>query len=234
MTSSHNRNTINGYNKEIPTEKEIITSNNGENHKLHGDWLLVTRRKKPQNHSTLNDSKTITQKGNRFNVLSALAHQPNTSTANKKFSPRPKTNEASHGNNSHYETKRRRQEDHYFVPTTKQLLPDPISNSKIPTDIESSHALLDTSATQTPLPDPHKHDHVHQATSPENLSNPNKPTLTKSTNLSPSIQHNMLAQDKTILVPTSQYDMNEDSDDGIDKNASIQEPPTLCEEDMIT
>jgi len=66
---------------EIPTEKEKIITINDTNHQLHGDWLLVTRRKKTPNHPSLNVPKIANQKSNRFNALSTLAHQSKSSTS---------------------------------------------------------------------------------------------------------------------------------------------------------
>jgi len=62
---SLNGTTINAANNEIPTEKEKIITINDTNHQLHGDWLLVTRRKKTPNHPSLNVPKIANQKTNR-------------------------------------------------------------------------------------------------------------------------------------------------------------------------
>jgi len=58
--SFQNGNTINASINETQTETDTITSNNGEEKQLHSDWLLVTRKKKPQNQHSLNGPKTVT------------------------------------------------------------------------------------------------------------------------------------------------------------------------------
>ena len=55
-----------------PDNGKVISINEG-NKELHGDWLLVTRKKKAPINQALNSAKTVNHKTNR---LTALANSP--------------------------------------------------------------------------------------------------------------------------------------------------------------
>jgi hypothetical protein len=229
LASSNNGNPFNASINAIQTETEKINSNNRENQELHGDWLLVTRRKKPQIQHPLSDKKTVTHKANKFSSLSAMTHQSKTDTANHKFPSRPKPNEVSRGIISYNESKRRRQEDTYYVPITKQSWPHPINKNNTS---EATHTMRNTSPTSNPPMDPIIHDHVLQVQQ-------TRPHTSQSSN--PLIDQNSLtkqtstpAQDIPILIPNSQSDMNDDSIENNDKNETKHGPTSSCEEDMVT
>jgi hypothetical protein len=96
--------------KEANRERNI--NNNEESKELHGDWLLVTRRKKQPNMSPVSDSKTVNNnKGNKFNALSNLTHQPNDSPTIQKFPPRPHATNIARPIKTNENSKRRRQDD---------------------------------------------------------------------------------------------------------------------------
>ena len=52
-----------------PDNGKVIRINE-EKKELHGDWLLVTRKKKTPINTTLNSAKTVTHKNNLFTILS--------------------------------------------------------------------------------------------------------------------------------------------------------------------
>jgi len=156
-----------------------------------------------------------------------MAHHTKTTT-NQKFPSRPKPNDGSRGILGQHETKRRRQEDHHFVPITKQLLP----HHKIPT--VSPHATKNTSLTQAPLPNPHNSDHVLQDTQTWPHTDQDTCTHPKNPSLSLLIHTTTNVQEKTILVSSSQTDMNDDSNDNDDKNEANHDSTLSCEEDMVT
>lgn len=87
-----------------------IISNDGEHQDLHGDWLLVTRKKRIPINPTLFPSKTATAKPNRYNALNSL-NAPNKNGPHKHNSqPRPLAPAQPRSILVPKETKRRRQD----------------------------------------------------------------------------------------------------------------------------
>ncbi|KEH25877.1 DUF4283 domain protein [Medicago truncatula] len=76
MSQNSNGNEINAINEdESILNGGVITINEGTQ-ELHGDWLLVSRRKKPANIQQSTHSKNDSQnKANKFSVLTNTAHQ---------------------------------------------------------------------------------------------------------------------------------------------------------------
>jgi len=103
--SSNGKNLMPNQN-DSSTVSEKIISNNEEINELHGDWMLVTRRKKSQPGPT-HPSKNVTNKINRFTSLSHLVHQVKPIQVTNKNIPKPKSNEAPRVKKNHMETKRR-------------------------------------------------------------------------------------------------------------------------------
>lgn len=152
--------------------------------------------------------------------MSARADQAKPATTYHKIPTRPKTNEAPRANSRHNETKRRRQEDHFFVPNSKQLLHSHNSNnSKSP---DTLHALENTSTTNNPSHDPHVPSHVFEAAS------------TPHTHQSLIDLADTSTLDKTILALSSQNDMHDDTLVSDDKTEATNDPPLSSEEDMVT
>jgi len=54
-----NRNTIIAHNEEVIVDKGKAINNIEENQVLHGDWLVVSRKKKAPNQHSLNASKIV-------------------------------------------------------------------------------------------------------------------------------------------------------------------------------
>lgn len=93
-----------------PTVSENINSIDDEINEIHGDWMLVTRKKKSQVGPTHN-SKHVTNKSNKFSPLSQLAHHVKPIQVTNKNIPKPKFSVAPRMNKERIETKRRRQEE---------------------------------------------------------------------------------------------------------------------------
>jgi hypothetical protein len=94
------------------TNKERNSNTNEDSKELHGDWLLVTRRKKQPNQPSPSDSKTvILNKKNKFNVLSNLTQQPSYSPVTQKLPPRPHVTNIARPNKGNADPKRRRHDD---------------------------------------------------------------------------------------------------------------------------
>jgi len=89
-----------------PDDGKLISNNEG-NKELHGDWLLVTRRKKATNNS----AKAVTHKPNRFSPLSLTPQKVKPGPPTPKLPPRPNFNDLARANKSNVEPKRRRSEE---------------------------------------------------------------------------------------------------------------------------
>jgi len=100
LAIDHNGNNLIAGIKETVAEKGKGINNNDENHLLHGDWLVVTRRKKSINQNALNVQKNVTQKHNRYNVLSFLVNQSKVDPTNNKLPHWPKSTDYTRGSNS--------------------------------------------------------------------------------------------------------------------------------------
>jgi hypothetical protein len=103
--ASNGKNSSCNQNHSTAINGEIISIDDGAKD-LHGDWLLVTRRKKASNNSNFNNPKTDKPKTNRFSSLSNLAHQGESSL----LPPKPKPSDTQRTNRSSFEPKRRRQD----------------------------------------------------------------------------------------------------------------------------
>ncbi|KAK2458256.1 zinc ion binding / nucleic acid binding protein [Trifolium repens] len=109
----------------VTTPVPIISNNDGID-ELHGDWLLVTRRKKkPINMPTPPSPKSANHK-NKFMALSPMAHTPKINQ-HQNFPPRPKSHEIPRSNISNTDPKRRRQSDDPII------LPTPPATTLVPT-----------------------------------------------------------------------------------------------------
>jgi hypothetical protein len=123
IVASQNGTELTAGTEDKETEKEQIKNNKDESSKLHGDWLLVTRRKKQTNHLPTKILKPVTQKiTNKFSVLYPLAHQNNSKATlvNKKLPPRPKTSEIARTNKGSTDPKRRRHDEPIILPTNNE------------------------------------------------------------------------------------------------------------------
>lgn len=88
-----------------------VTSINEGNEDLHGDWLVVTRKKKTPINPALNSAKTVNYKANRFSALSISPQKVKPGPHSTKPSPRPNLVDTTHASSISHETKRRRSDD---------------------------------------------------------------------------------------------------------------------------
>jgi len=73
IQESQNGNSVTIFPQESSANNDTIISIDGENNELHGEWLLVTRKKKTTNSSTSFAPKTVKPKAtNRYNTLNNL------------------------------------------------------------------------------------------------------------------------------------------------------------------
>jgi hypothetical protein len=134
------------------TKPVPIISNNDSIDELHGDWLLVTRRKKkPINMPTPPAPKSATHK-NKFMALSPMAHTPKINQ-HQNFPPRPKSHEIPRSNINNTDPKRRRHsDDPIILPTPRATTlvpskPDTAKNTNIPptnhvSSIDPTHVIV--------------------------------------------------------------------------------------------
>ncbi|GAU50505.1 hypothetical protein TSUD_409800 [Trifolium subterraneum] len=225
-------------------EKEIIIRNNEENNVLHGDWLLVSRRRKPTNRSSSN-SKTAhaTNKGNKFNDLSHLAHQTNSNSGYPKLPPRPQINEIARPNKGNMDPKRRRHDDvrnHETINSPPPTNLSRASSKQSHTIFVSSQAKVVPHAKVTlhpilPISNPTSHDFLHptmttHATPQQNTPLKNNKLELKNTN-TPFILSN---EDQTNVILTTSENH---SDDAVVVSKNCEEDhdhPDHSEVDMVT
>ncbi|XP_045791942.1 uncharacterized protein LOC123886693 [Trifolium pratense] len=225
---------LNAGAEEKETEKEQITNNKDESSKLHGDWLLVTRRKKKSHQPTTENSKSVTHTTNNFNVLSPLAHQKKSKAINQKLPPRPKGSEIARPNKSSTDPKRRRHDDQNHVPIIFPSNHEPIIKSDPTTHKSLSHDLhksLPSPPCKTNVTPPPILTHV---TSPNDH---NTPDMEKNHNFDPSyifqlVPHtNNDQKDVHLAHAKPNYD---NGDDKFENCEIISETPKHNEEDMVT
>ncbi|XP_045810073.1 uncharacterized protein LOC123904449 [Trifolium pratense] len=221
---------LNAGAEEKETEKEQITNNKDESSKLHGDWLLVTRRKKKSHQLTTENSKSVTHTTNNFNVLSPLAHQKKSKAINQKLPPRPKESEIARPNKRNTDPKRRRHDDQDHVPIIFPSNHEPIIKSDPTSHKSLSHDLHKS------LPSPHAKKNVTPPPILTHVTVPNDhntPDLEKNHNFDPSyilqpVPHTNNDQQDVHLAHAKPND-----DNGDDKFENC-EAPKHNEEDMVT
>jgi hypothetical protein len=96
IPESQNGKAITVFTQESLANDDRIICNAGENNELHGDWLVVTRKKRVPNNTTLFSSKTITPKGNRFNALANITDSNKTAPHNQTALARPAFHDQPH------------------------------------------------------------------------------------------------------------------------------------------
>jgi len=236
-----------------PTDLEKVISNDEEINELHGDWMLVTRKKKSQTGPT-HLPKNVTSKSNRFTSLSQLAHQVKPIQVSNKTNPRPKKIEASRVNKNHTETKRRRQDEESFDPTINF----PNSNNcvgpilSLPTDMRvppmtktstksfaqpfnpatSLSTRTNTKATSTILPTlgaTPQNQHSKNNTNLDENNHSAIPLINKIPTIQTHPQQTVYAEEN-MQVHGNNGDTHEESQDNIDN----QNSSNLCDEDMAT
>ena len=118
--------------QESLSNNEKITSIDGATNELHGDWLLVTRKKKIPNSSIFSSTKTATPKANRFHALN-FALQKRHGPPNQITPSRPSAPVQPRAPHTPKETKRRRH-DHDTIkePALQNPMPS-VTTQKAPT-----------------------------------------------------------------------------------------------------
>lgn len=95
----------------LSTYNGKVTSINEGNKDLHGDWLVVTRKKKTPINPALNSAKTVNYKANHFSALSISPQKVKPGPHSTKPSARPNLVDTTHASSISHETKRRRSDD---------------------------------------------------------------------------------------------------------------------------
>ncbi|MCH82243.1 hypothetical protein A2U01_0003044, partial [Trifolium medium] len=213
-------------NQEIPqTAQDTIISINEGTKEIHGDWLLVTRKKK-QTHNP--SSKTSAKPTNLSHANKPLLNSPN-------FPPRPKPHEINRAQTSHSDPKRRRQDDTAYPPMNAQSLAfNAQLSKKIPSRNKPSNATPATSAPSTsltPQPTMNKHTTPHKPTNTQPHTQ-EEITISSNPNLKPKpvetrIQ-NTTHTSSTMISPNITEDARMNCTDTHDNLSSP------CEEDMVT
>lgn len=165
-----------------------ITSIEGGNNDLHGEWLLVTRKKRISSNPTSNSFKTVNRKANTFNALNSLTKNNQPSSCNQNSQSRPITIPQPRATQTPKETKRCRHDDVFLNAPILEYSPSAIATmSSVPknkTPMKTTHIektnpnILNQKDTSH---DPHKHasqDSIfttHEKNYKHELPQPNRP-----------------------------------------------------------
>jgi len=111
ITGSQNGKAVTNFSQESSAHNDKIISIGEGDNELHGDWLLVTRRKKIPTNPTSNSLKTVNHKANRFNALNSLTQKNKLGPSNHLTQPHPNPTNLTRAPQIPKETKRRRHDD---------------------------------------------------------------------------------------------------------------------------
>jgi hypothetical protein len=236
MPESSNGKAVNFVPNDLSVIKGNIISIDEGNKELHGDWLLVTRKKKSTSNPTLISSKPVTNKTNRFTPLTSVTQNNRPAPLNQKFPPRPNPNDITRANKPTNDPKRRRQEENNFDPLMEYSFASPTINTKpkpvkdsskkhaIPTHVVKSNYRTNNNL-ETSIPSPHKLD--QSVTFEPNFGNV---TILTPTHLNPP------AITDPHTSPTASHDHVTSEDTTDDYIASMKNKDDLGvrDEDMVT
>lgn len=188
-----------------PNNGQVINIDDG-NKELHGDWLLVTRKKKKPIIPALNSPKNGADKNNRFNILSNLTLKSKPGPHNPNLPPRTKQSSVARTNATGHETKRRRSEDNPHDQTPSSFVDPHLTG---PTRITKPATITNTADTHMDITfntlkasqtkNNQKHFDTNQATEPNGI-------IQMVTNLPPETNSN-----KDNILPTTTIDTNNDT-----------------------
>jgi len=207
-----------------PHDGKIISNDEG-NKELHGDWLLVTKKKKATNNSALNSAKTVPHKTNRYSALSTTPQKVKVGPPISKLPPRPKPNDLARANNKSYEPKRRRSEDTFTDP-----------NFDSPFDF-SSHDPTSNNKPDTPphVARPTPHSHVQQKNSnPTKEQNSDDITMQVNNIQQTVTNNNNLLPTSETNNDTNNNNMHIKQNNGDDQVKPSTEHHDSLEKDMVT
>lgn len=131
IPTSQNGQEFNASTTNQSTEKEAIISNDEGVKDIHGDWMLVTRRKRSNIPSHSLTPKNVTLKNYRLPTNSSpLVHQPKLLASTNKLPPRPNINDSNRANKTSFDPKRRRHDISIIEPTFKLPIDPSTSDPK--------------------------------------------------------------------------------------------------------
>jgi hypothetical protein len=218
------------------TNKEISNRNNEENKELHGDWLLVTRRKKQPNQPSSSGSKTdILNKSNKFNVLSNLAHQPSYRPATQKLPPRPHVTNIARPNNGNIDPKRRRHDvDNSNVTTTPS--PSTSTTTTTPNNLNKSTPFIPPQSKETShtVPDPKNSISLHHESTTRMNTNKGQNTYSHEKDYNIILTPISLVADPPDDTLASGKVHVHDVDDDLENGEKIHVRPNHNGEDMVS
>jgi hypothetical protein len=218
-----------------------VISNNEGNKDLHGDWLLVTRKKKLPINSTPFSAKAGNNSNNRYSVLSNSSHKTKPGPHTTKYSPRPKSIAIPRASSSKQETKRRRSDDDHhdqtFDPTVDPPLIGPARKTK---PAKTPHQTVTHMETLLTKLSPKQANTNENNTDPSPTIESNSTTqIPNSTTQIPNVQELDKNSNNYNISPSNNFVTNHEpnqtmpshSDDQMKSNADRQD---FIEEDMVT
>jgi len=125
---------VTNFTMESLANNDKIIGIDDEINELHGEWLLVTRKKRFPKNPTPLAAKNTSSKNNRFNALNTMTDKNKTGPPNQTTQPRPFTFDQPRASQTLKETKRRRQDHEAVKEHTLQYNP-----TSTPLQILTSH-----------------------------------------------------------------------------------------------
>lgn len=249
----------NNGNVSIPNHNDLSTindkliSNDEGINELHGDWLLVTRRKKTATNPSFNAHKNVTHRANKFSALSNLAPQNRPNPTTQKFPQRPTPIDASRGRSAPIQ-KRQRQEESTQSPIIKQSLTNqkvkppmkpsidqqdltaiivtPSNANHINSHVKDSFDSKFNHATQIMAPHTHEVQINHNPNHENNFENAiNLSNSTSSLTKDSETEANISRIEEESMIS---HDMNGDTEINTTSSNENHEPPSQSDEDMVT
>jgi hypothetical protein len=232
MSDSHNGNVLTTLPIILAHNDGKIISNNEGNKDPHGDWLLITRKKKATITPSLNNSKTVTPKANRFSALSIPPQNAKPAPPLHKLPPRPKPADTTRTSKTTYKPKRQRHDDTIigspFDPKHNFIGPKNNNNHGTHTHVTQTQdgvSFTHFSATQTQHTEPQ-----NEFSNPTQRKNSTDITMQINTTQQPEPSNKNItnetatSNDNTHIIHTNS--------DGKEETSAVQDDSR--EEDMVT
>ena len=203
----------------MSTDDEKIISNNEGNKELHGDWLLVTRKKKTSNNPAFISTKTVTHKSNRFNALSHTPQNTKPGPHTTKLPPRLKPNDTARASKTKFEPKRRRSDETNHDAIFNSSVIGPAHNNMPGTQPQVFNPARNSPNAQSPIPTPHFHVHLDRTNPTQEKATHAIACSDTTTQTEPNKQHELtsnnphLSPNNNIVTSNDNKHINKDNED---------------------
>jgi CDGSH-type Zn-finger protein len=234
MQDSQNGKTVTPSPQSSLTNDGNIIGINGESNELHGDWLLVTRKKKVSNNPPLFTPKNVTPKTNRFTALSSQTQKTKPGPPKHVIQSRSIPNDQIRGPQIPKNTKRLRHDDDLMIePGIKpSLFPNPKTNTpSVPTQINPKTTYVAKNNTNTSTNQQVFNVPFNHALPERNTPNPEHQHNKNIKNASSQAQADMETNSSNKILCDGTY---EEVQDDTNVTEDVHESHDDNEEDMVT